>query len=124
MSRFSADAFTFGGGGYRLLLPAMNQRAPRPRPATTGQWLHVPYGGANANVFITDGSKSHTVWAPQGGIIIVDDAAYAIFEGLYDRFGLLITPWHSGGIQARLDQLDVVPFDDGSYRGGCAWSWR
>lgn len=112
---------TFGGtaGRWRFIVPAANQRAPRPRSATTGQWLHVPFGG---NKFVTDGSHLHTILQPQGGIVVVDDAAYAIFEGLYDRFGALVIPkW--GTFTARLAQLDVVPYADGSFRGAVTWEW-
>jgi len=110
--------FSFGGGLYTLVVPAPNQRVPRPRAGTTGQWTHIPYGG---NLYVSDDSRLHTVWTPPGGIVIVDAASYAIFEGLYDRFGSLITPW--GTFSARLDQLDVTPYTDGSFMGTVQWSW-
>ena len=119
MSRWTNPGnLTYGGAHYRLRLPAANQRAPRPRPASTAAWIHVPYGG---NKRESDGTFMHVIWAPQGGILIVDEAAYAVFESLYQRPASLKTPW--GIFEAALDQLDVVPFDDGSYRGAAAWSW-
>jgi hypothetical protein len=111
--------FSFGGGLYLLVVPERNQRVPRPRPATTGSWLHVPY--SSRNIFVTDAGRLHTVWSPAGGIVIPDAGSYSTFEGLYDRFGLLITPW--GSVTARLDTLDVAEYDDGTWRGNCAWSW-
>lgn len=117
-NRFASDTFSFGAGKYRLIVPSLNQGSPRPRPATSGQWIHIPYGG---NKFETDGSRLHIVWQPTGGIVIPSAADYAIFDGLYDKFALLITPW--GTFNARLDQLDIAPYGDGSFRGACQWSW-
>lgn len=119
MSRWTnADNLLFAGAQFRLMLPAANQYAPRPRPASTGAWLHIPYGG---NKFESDNSSLHTVWQPSGGILIVDQAAYTTFEANYQRFASLKTPW--GTFNARLDQLEVARFTDGSYRGAAAWSW-
>jgi hypothetical protein len=55
--------------------------------------------------------------------VIPDAASYAIFEGLYDRFGLLIHPWSSAGITARLAVLDVAEYTDGTFRGNVEWQW-
>lgn len=115
----AGPAFAFGGGLYSLVVPEQNQRLPRPRAGTTGQWLHVPY--SSRNIWVTDSGRLETHWQPQ--IVIPDAATYAIFDGLYDRFALLITPWHSSGIQARLDAFDVVPYEDGSFMGAVGWSW-
>jgi len=73
---------------------------------------------------VTTSGTMQTVWQPAGGIVIVDAFAYAVFEGLYHRFGQLKTPWHSAGIQARLDTLEVTPYDDGTWRGTVQFSWR
>lgn len=119
MSRWTnPDNLTFAGAQFRLLLPAANQRAPRPRPASTAAWVHIPYGG---NKHETDNSLLHTVWTPQGGILIVDEAAYATFEAFYQRFASLMTPW--GTLSAKLAQLEVARFDDGSYRGPVSFEW-
>lgn len=111
--------FSFGGGLYELVVPADNQRVPRPRPGTTGAWVHVPY--ATGNLWETDGGRRETSWSPPGGIVIPDAASYAIFEALYDRWGLLVFPW--GTVNARLDTLDLTPYEDGSYMGSVQWSW-
>lgn len=111
--------FSFGGGLYKLIVPERNQRVPRPRAGTTGAWVHIPY--STRNLWESDAGRLHTVWTPDGGIVIPTPADYAIFEGLYDRFGSLITPW--GTVNARLDTLDVAEYTDGTFRGACAWSW-
>jgi hypothetical protein len=112
-------AFTFNSGDFYLIVPALNQSAPQPRPATGGQWVHIPYGG---NRYEWDGSFEHTVWSPQGGIKILDATSYSLFAAKYGRFATLTTPW--GTFSARLASFDqMVPYDDGSYRGPVTFEW-
>jgi hypothetical protein len=111
--------FSYGGGLYLLVVPDRNRRVPRPRFGTTGRWVHVPY--STRNLWERDDGRLHTVWQPSGGIVIPDAASYSIFEGLYDRFGTLITPW--GTVTARLDTLDVAEYTDNTWRGQVSWSW-
>lgn len=116
----AGEPFTFNGGQYSLIVPAQNQRLPRPRAGTTGSWLHVPYG--SRNIWVTDSGHMHTVWQPQGGIVIPDQDSYDRFEVCYDQFSQLVSPW--GTIShARLDVFDMTPYDGGTWMGTVAWSW-
>lgn len=110
--------FTFNGAAYRLIIPALNQSAPAPEPGDPGAWVHIPYGG---NKFETDGTTLQTIWSPEGGIMIMSSADYATFNTLRRRFGTLTTPW--GTFRARLARLNVVPYDDDTYRGTATWEW-
>lgn len=111
---------TFGGASFRLLIPAVNQLAPRPRPALPGQWLNIPYGGSRFER--PEGATLQTVWTPAGGILIPTTDDYTTIEALYGRFASLVTRW--GTFNARLAQLDVGYFsNDGSYRGPASWEW-
>jgi hypothetical protein len=115
---FPSDNFDYGGGAYRLIVPAMNQRAPKPHTEAVGMWVHTPFGG---NKWITDGANLHTTWTPQGGIVIVSEDDYAVFDELRNRFANLTTPW--GTFYARLARLEVAPHTDGSYRGSVSFEW-
>lgn len=126
MSEYPDTNLSFGAGQFRLLLQSDRLRAPRPRPATGGLWVHVPYGG---NKYEWDGTFEHTVWTPSGGILIPtpDDwtggvnTNYTAIEALYGRTAALVTPW--GTFTARLAQLDVARSNDDSYEGAASWEW-
>lgn len=116
---FPADNFTFAGAAYRLIVPAMNQRAPTPRARLRRQWVEHPFG-PNRNVGPSN-KYGPTIWSPQGGIVIVSQSAYTTFQSRYGQVGNLVTPF--GTFTAILTQLDVVPHTDGSYRGSVTWEW-
>ena len=115
----TSEYFTFGGAKYILLIPAINQRAPRARARSRRQWTEIPYGGNKNENGI---GRGPTIWTPQGGIAIPDSAAYSTFESLDDQFATLTTPW--GTFRAVLTSfVQIVPYDDGSYRGPVTFEW-
>lgn len=116
---YPSDNFSYSSATYRLIIPSLNVLCPEPSPGDPGEWVHVPHGG---NKFETDGSVLHTIWTPDGGIVIPNPDHYPIFRSLLRRFAPLQTKW--GTFNARLAKLDVrYHSDDGSFRGSVTWEW-